>query len=101
MRFNEAIEDALRDYARFRGRARRSQFWWFVLFAALLNTASFVLIDLVGLFTLPRPPGGAPSELGTLVAVVIGCSLAILDLLLLLPLLSLHTRMTFSCTGYR
>lgn len=40
MRFTEAVRSVFSNYAIFRGRAPRSEFWWFVLFTLI---ASFVL----------------------------------------------------------
>jgi uncharacterized membrane protein YhaH (DUF805 family) len=37
MTFGEAIRVGLRKYAEFSGRARRSEFWWFLLFAFLVE----------------------------------------------------------------
>ena len=46
MSFTEAVGSALRQYATFSGRARRSEYWWFYLFTFLAGiAASFV--DLV------------------------------------------------------
>ena len=35
MSFGEAIRTCLRKYAEFSGRARRSEYWWFILFTAI------------------------------------------------------------------
>ncbi|MDM9619237.1 hypothetical protein A6U87_00770 [Rhizobium sp. AC44/96] len=40
MDFTEAVTSVFSNYAVFKGRARRSEFWWFTLFSVL---ASFVL----------------------------------------------------------
>jgi uncharacterized membrane protein YhaH (DUF805 family) len=37
MTFGEAIRICLRKYAEFSGRARRSEFWWFVLFTVIVE----------------------------------------------------------------
>jgi uncharacterized membrane protein YhaH (DUF805 family) len=39
MSFAAAVSSVFRQYATFTGRARRSEFWWFALFAALVSTA--------------------------------------------------------------
>ncbi|GAA5518488.1 inner membrane protein YhaH [Demequina sediminis] len=47
MTFGEAVSTCLRAYAGIRGRARRSEFWWFQLFAAVLwlpTVATFSLL---------------------------------------------------------
>jgi uncharacterized membrane protein YhaH (DUF805 family) len=46
MGFAEAVRTALSRYAQFTGRARRSEFWWFMLFATGLQLL-VTLIDIV------------------------------------------------------
>lgn len=62
MGFREAVHVCFQDYFRFSGRARRPEFWWFMLFVIVGSLlAAFVdfvlfgedkLIGLEGLFTL-------------------------------------------------
>lgn len=43
MKFSAAVKSCLRQYVRFRGRAVRAEFWWFMLFSTLMGvTISFV-----------------------------------------------------------
>ena len=37
MQFQEAIKTCFTKYADFKGRASRSEFWWFILFYAIVN----------------------------------------------------------------
>jgi uncharacterized membrane protein YhaH (DUF805 family) len=46
MNFAEAVGSALRQYAGFHGRARRSEYWWFTLFAGVLEFAA-AIVDVV------------------------------------------------------
>ena len=39
MTFGQSIQTVFRKYAEFNGRASRSEFWWFVLFSALVGGA--------------------------------------------------------------
>ena len=39
MSFTDAITAGFRNYAQFSGRAGRSEFWWWILFTALVNAA--------------------------------------------------------------
>ena len=39
MKFGEAIKSVFKNYANFRGRARRSEFWYFYLFNVIVNIA--------------------------------------------------------------
>jgi len=43
MNFGEAVGSSLRNYATFSGRARRSEFWYFILFNLLVNLVAGVL----------------------------------------------------------
>jgi uncharacterized membrane protein YhaH (DUF805 family) len=47
MSFTEAVRSCLRQYATFSGRARRSEYWWFVLASVLTMIAGFVLLALL------------------------------------------------------
>lgn len=42
--FGEAIASAFKKYATFTGRARRSEYWWFQLFALLMSLLSLIPI---------------------------------------------------------
>ncbi|MFN2324059.1 MAG: DUF805 domain-containing protein, partial [Trueperaceae bacterium] len=54
MEFTTAVRTVLTEnYANFRGRARRSEFWWFVLFTLVCTVALGAVADLLaGLFSL-------------------------------------------------
>jgi uncharacterized membrane protein YhaH (DUF805 family) len=56
MDFQQAIKSGFSNYANFRGRASRSEFWWFQLFI-LLGEVAAGLVDVFGNFTLF---GGSP-----------------------------------------
>lgn len=43
MSFGAAVSRALRNYATFSGRARRSEFWWFALFNLLVSIAANII----------------------------------------------------------
>ena len=46
MTFSQAIKAGFRNYAKFSGRATRSEFWWWILFIALVSS---------GLSAIPLP----------------------------------------------
>jgi uncharacterized membrane protein YhaH (DUF805 family) len=56
MTFFEAIERCFRKYAEFNGRARRAEFWWWVLFVFILSWGGQIISQsfgtLVSLLTL-------------------------------------------------
>lgn len=45
MNFVEAIKSGFRNYATFKGRASRSEFWWWTLFAVLVQTITSTVSD--------------------------------------------------------
>lgn len=59
MGFGEAIQTCLAKYATFRGRASRSEYWWFYLFFLLVLTATAIL-DMALLGYDPANPSAAP-----------------------------------------
>lgn len=50
MTFGESVKTCFRKYAVFKGRACRSEFWWFVLFTLIVDVA---LDFVMGLFMIP------------------------------------------------
>jgi uncharacterized membrane protein YhaH (DUF805 family) len=56
MTFFEAIERCVKKYAEFNGRARRAEFWWWVLFVFILSWGGQIISQsfgtLVSLVTL-------------------------------------------------
>ena len=63
MTFAESIQTCLSKYADFTGRARRSEYWWFVLFALIASAVAsrlgtlIYLVVVLGLF-LPQIAAG-------------------------------------------
>ncbi|MFG1654444.1 DUF805 domain-containing protein [Micromonospora sp. NPDC049275] len=49
MSFGDAIKSAFSQYVGFKGRARRSEYWWFVLFTFLVILAAAILDNVLGL----------------------------------------------------
>lgn len=47
MEFKQAIQHGLKNYRTFKGRASRSEFWWFALFLYIAMTVSQVAISIV------------------------------------------------------
>ena len=47
MGFREAVASVFRQYAEFNGRARRSEYWYFVLFNGLIYAAMFAVSSLI------------------------------------------------------
>jgi uncharacterized membrane protein YhaH (DUF805 family) len=52
--FGQAIRSVLSKYATFRGRARRSEFWWWVLFVTVVNLLAVMVDQRLGLRVLPN-----------------------------------------------
>jgi uncharacterized membrane protein YhaH (DUF805 family) len=49
MSFQEAVKTVLTKYVDFNGRARRSEYWYFVLFNLLVNFVVGIVVNLTGL----------------------------------------------------
>ena len=75
MSFSESIQSVLSQYATFSGRARRSEYWYFVLFNILIGIVFGALIGLVG---------GQASALGSLLTTLE----SLISLALLIPSLA-------------
>ena len=45
----EWMIEPLRRYAQFTGRARRAEYWWFILFGAILALIAYIVDSLLGL----------------------------------------------------
>jgi uncharacterized membrane protein YhaH (DUF805 family) len=54
MGFGQAIKHVLRNYVNFRGRATRSEFWWFSLLMVIVYVALFIMSS-VGIATSEDP----------------------------------------------
>jgi uncharacterized membrane protein YhaH (DUF805 family) len=67
MTFVEAIKIAFSNYANFKGRATRSEYWWFYLFTFILNTVLEVATDVMD----------DPSPFGILIAAAISIALVV------------------------
>jgi uncharacterized membrane protein YhaH (DUF805 family) len=53
MNFVDAVKTCFRKYVDFNGRARRSEYWWFILFYTLLMIALIILDTVIALAGLP------------------------------------------------
>lgn len=99
MGFITAVKSCLSKYAVFRGRASRSEFWWFILFGVLMHVLvllfdSLVLGTVTGEFITqlnPDNPSGPPQFVGWRWHDD-SYNLLILELLLLLPVLAVSAR---------
>ena len=63
MQFHEAIKAGFRNYAQFNGRASRSEFWWWMLFTALVSAALSAIpiwptVSWMGSAPSAQPPSG-------------------------------------------
>jgi len=71
MPFWEAIRTGFRKYAEFRGTARRSEFWWWILFAVLVHAAlNAVPVWHLGMMSAGFGQGDGLSGVWTVVALL-------------------------------
>jgi uncharacterized membrane protein YhaH (DUF805 family) len=69
MRFGEAIQSGFRNYVGFSGRAARSEYWYWVLFAVILGVVANIIDYLLGM----RAHGG-------IFSVIVGLGLILPDI---------------------
>jgi len=48
MTYKEAMRSGFSNYAKFRGRASRSEFWWFILFVSLVAVGLYLIDNAIG-----------------------------------------------------
>jgi uncharacterized membrane protein YhaH (DUF805 family) len=75
MDFWQSVASGFRNYAEFTGRARRSEFWWWVLFTTLVNAALNTIP--LGILGWGGVSPGALSGLWTVVILVPTVALAV------------------------
>lgn len=73
MTFSESIKSCFDKYATMKGRASRSEYWWFMVFNSLLSVLTAVVFYFIGLL--------AGGEYGALIAVGVGALIEYLALL--------------------
>jgi uncharacterized membrane protein YhaH (DUF805 family) len=78
MSFPDAIKSVLSQYAGFKGRARRSEYWWFALFSFVVSLVAGILDGVLG---TSLGEGGSLGVIGLIV-----------NLALLLPALAVGVR---------
>lgn len=94
MSFNEAVRSGLRNWSKFEGRATRSEFWWFYLFAALVAVVAYIP-GLILLLIGGAASGDDGSAIGTLfiiLGVIFIVLLALLVIALYIPFLAVGCR---------
>ncbi|MFC5381379.1 DUF805 domain-containing protein [Aquipuribacter nitratireducens] len=92
MTFTGAVASVLRQYATFDGRARRSEYWWFTLFYALVYGLPYLVGTLL-LAGATDPVTGQPTSPGALVGAFLAFGAAgLVALGLLVPTLAVSVR---------
>jgi uncharacterized membrane protein YhaH (DUF805 family) len=91
MSFTESVSTCLHQYANFNGRAKRSEFWWFYLFYALIGVVLAIpgtFVMLLGIPTNENQLPGAAFWFG--LVLLIGASLV--QLAFIVPMLAVGSR---------
>jgi uncharacterized membrane protein YhaH (DUF805 family) len=73
MNFFEAISSGFRNYVGFRGRASRSEFWWWFLFGVLVS----IVASLIDVAIAPRSQFGPISSIIALALFLPGLAMAV------------------------
>lgn len=106
--FGEAVRSALNKYATFSGRARRSEYWWFIVFNWIVLAAAIFLDNMFGL-TFGYLPYGLLYVLAGLALVIPGLAIMVrrlhdinksgwLILLSLIPIVGAIVLIVWFCT---
>lgn len=89
MSFGKAISNCFSNYCNFNGRARRSEYWYWVLFQAFIRTSIIVVVALIKTF-LPDPS-----------QITMSTRLTVLIVLILMLLLHLGTVLPYLAVSVR
>lgn len=84
MGFLEAVKTCFKKFADFKGRARRSEFWWFVLFLVIVYLLGSFVLGLVASW-IAEPLGMDPSKLAIILV-------SLLMLVFAIPFFAVLTR---------
>jgi uncharacterized membrane protein YhaH (DUF805 family) len=91
MSFTDAVRTCISKFATFDGRATRSEFWWFYLFAALVGFIGYVPILILTLIGASSNDG-AISSIFTILTVIFWIVWLIVVVALYIPLLAVGSR---------
>ena len=73
MSFTESISTVFSNYANFNGRARRSEYWYYVLFIFLVEIVLSILMNMGGLGNIARVLSGIFSLATIIPSLSVGC----------------------------
>jgi uncharacterized membrane protein YhaH (DUF805 family) len=91
--FTDSIRTCFSKFATFDGRATRSEFWWFYLFAALVALAGYIPILILMLIgAAAGDDGGAVSGIFAVITVILWIVYIIFVIALYIPLLAVGSR---------
>lgn len=91
MSFTDAVRTCISKFATFDGRATRSEFWWFYLFAILIGFIGYVPILILTLIGASSNDG-AISSIFTILTVIFWILWFIVVIALYIPLLAVGSR---------
>lgn len=91
-RFPQAIRRFFASYARFTGRASRSEFWWSFLFCGLLRVLPFLTLGIFTIAIEELPSSAMDTQTGDSLAALAGLTILVVYLGLLLPQLAVAAR---------
>jgi uncharacterized membrane protein YhaH (DUF805 family) len=91
MSFTDAVRTCINKFATFDGRATRSEFWWFYLFAVLVGFIGYVPILILTIIGASANDG-AISSVFTILSVIFWILWLIVVIALYIPLLAVGSR---------
>jgi len=77
MSFPDAVKICLSKYVDFKGRARRSEYWWFFLFTVLVSIVASILDAILGTDYGGSTSGGVINTIASLALLLPGLAVAI------------------------
>jgi uncharacterized membrane protein YhaH (DUF805 family) len=77
MSFPDAVKICLSKYVDFKGRARRSEYWWFALFTVLVSIVASILDAILGTDYGGSTSGGVINTIATLALLLPGIAVGI------------------------
>ncbi len=92
MGFVESVRTCFGKYADFQGRASRSEFWWFFLFAGLVNLVLVIPLYVLMVIVAATGDSGTGAGVAAVISIVWSIAVIVVAVGLLIPLLAVGAR---------
>lgn len=92
MGFAESVRTCFGKYADFQGRASRAEFWWFFLFAALVNLVLVIPLYVLTAVLAMAGDSGTGAGVAAVISILWSIAVIVVAIGLLIPLLAAGAR---------